>query len=82
MRTASIASVPRRLAAVVGTVVLGALALLLLTAAPAAAHPGHGAEAAHDHALPLGGWALVVLALAALTVVGVRLMTRPGTGRV
>lgn len=80
MRTVSIASLPRRLAALVGAVT-GALALLLLAAAPAAAHPGHGAEPGHDHALPLGVWALVVLVVLAVGV-GALLRARPRTRRV
>jgi hypothetical protein len=78
MRTASIASLPRRLAALVGV----ALAVLVLTATPAAAHPGHGAEAGHEHTLPLAGWALVVLGVLVVVAAGVLLTARSRARRV
>ncbi len=72
------ASLPRRLAALVGV----ALALLVLTAAPAAAHPGHGAEAGHEHTLPPVVWAIVVLVVLAAAVAGVLVMARSRARRV
>ena len=83
MRLASIVAIPRRPLALAGAV-MGALALLVLMAAPASAHPGHAAEPGHQHTLALGDWALagVVIAVLAAIVVGVLLAVRTSTRRV
>ena len=75
MRTVSL---PRRLAVLAGV----ALAVLVLTATPAAAHPGHGAEAGHEHTLPPAVWAVVVLGVLAAAAVGVLAMARSRARRV
>jgi hypothetical protein len=79
MSTAPSVPVLRRLVAAVVAVV-GALTVLVLAAAPAGAHPGHGEEAGHAHAAVPGPSVLLVLAVV-VAVGGVLLVARPRVRR-